>query len=160
VAFALLDAGASSLAVANRDPARGGRLVAQLAAAGGAATALPLDDPDPAAVAAVDLVVNATPMGAAPGEDSPLPTALFRAGQRAVDLLYAPEETPFVAAARAAGAWAVNGLAMLLFQGAEAQPLWTGREAPLAVMAEALCRAAGVPAERLAGADRVPPVTS
>jgi shikimate dehydrogenase len=74
--------------------------------------------------------------GAAEAE-TPVPADLFAAGQVAFDLVYVPEDTPFLSAAAAAGARPVGGLAMLVHQGAEAFRLWTGVEPPLDVMFEA-----------------------
>jgi len=92
----------------------------------------------PAAARAADLVVQATPVGAQAGDEAPLPTAAFRANQRLFDLIYWLRETAQMRAARAAGAQAVNGLGMLLHQGARAFEIWTGRAAPLAAMRAAL----------------------
>lgn len=88
----------------------------------------------------VELVLNATSLGLRPGDAPPWDAAAFdlrRAGA-AYDLIYRPAETPFLAAARAAGCRAANGLGMLLHQGARALEIWTGRPAPLAVMRRAL----------------------
>ena len=65
-----------------------------------------------------------------------LPGLAFRPGQVAVDMVYG--DTPFLAAAAAAGATVVRGEEMLLRQGAHAFTLWTGRPAPLEIMAAAL----------------------
>jgi shikimate dehydrogenase len=54
------------------------------------------------------------------------------------DLIYHPPESPLVRAAARQGCRAVNGLGMLLHQGAFAFERWTGRPAPLAAMREAL----------------------
>ena len=48
--------------------------------------------------------------------------------------MYNPLETPLLREARKAGARTLGGLPMLVYQGAEAFQLWTGREAPLQVM--------------------------
>jgi shikimate dehydrogenase len=48
--------------------------------------------------------------------------------------------TPLLALAEAAGARAIDGLGMLVHQGARSFELWTGRAAPVAVMYEALGR--------------------
>ncbi len=55
-----------------------------------------------------------------------------------VDLVYEPRETAVLAAARARGLRCVDGLGMLLHQGALAFTLWTGRPAPVDVMQAAL----------------------
>jgi shikimate dehydrogenase len=59
------------------------------------------------------------------------------------DMVYKPLETPLVAAARAAGAAAINGLPMLLWQGVQSFEWWFGREAPVDVMRAGLQAATG-----------------
>jgi shikimate dehydrogenase len=59
-------------------------------------------------------------------------------------LVYNPEETRLIVQARAAGAKAVGGLAMLVHQGARAFELWTGQEAPVDVMRAAAEQALGL----------------
>jgi shikimate dehydrogenase len=90
----------------------------------------------------VDLVLNATSLGMQAGEPSPLDEQQFSLGQAAAvyDLVYRPAETELLRSARAAGCRAANGLGMLLYQGAKALELWTGQEAPVAVMRQALER--------------------
>jgi shikimate dehydrogenase len=88
----------------------------------------------------VDLIVNATSLGLKAGDPLPLDVDRFPLGNtRAVyDMVYRPAETPFLARAREEGARGVNGLGMLLHQGAKAFELWTGKAAPLQVMRTAL----------------------
>jgi len=80
-----------------------------------------------------------------PGVDaSPWPQEVpFPAHALAFDLVYNPRETAFMLQARAAGAQAVNGLGMLVRQGAEAFEAWTGVAAPVEVMARACAHALG-----------------
>jgi shikimate dehydrogenase len=81
-----------------------------------------------------DVLVNATPV-----KDHVL--AVPRSEQQVVDLAYLPDgsETALVAAARAAGCdVVVDGLDVLLFQGAGSFERWTGLAAPLAAMRSAL----------------------
>jgi shikimate dehydrogenase len=87
-------------------------------------------------VAAADVVVNATPLGMR-GEAPPFDPALLHPGQLVYDTVYHPAETALLAAARARGVSAANGLGMLVHQAALAFELWTGESAPLAVMREA-----------------------
>ena len=54
------------------------------------------------------------------------------------DLVYNPRETQLLQRARAAGATGIDGLGMLVHQGAEAFRLWTGRDAPIEVMRQAI----------------------
>jgi shikimate dehydrogenase len=94
----------------------------------------------PAAGDTVDLLVNATSLGLKPDDLVPLDPGWFslsRAGA-VYDMIYRPAETPLLKAARAAGCRVANGLGMLLYQGAKALELWSGRQPPIDVMREAL----------------------
>lgn len=129
VVVALTRTGWAVTVVARRGDAAAA-LVAQLAGNGGTELAVAeLASFDlagaPAAVAAADLVVNATPLGLA-GE--PLPDAFMRLrpDQAAYDLVYNPARTPFLVAAEAAGARVIGGLEMLVNQAAAAFEIWTG----------------------------------
>ena len=88
---------------------------------------------------ASDLAVNTTSLGMWPNEDaSPVADAgCFRTGQVVQDLVYAPLETHFLRLARSGGATPVDGLGMLVGQGAASFRLWTGLAAPQAVMRQA-----------------------
>jgi len=77
------------------------------------------------AIATADLVINATPLGMKEGDPSPVPQDWLRAGQIACDMIYRSTTTPFVETARAAGATAVDGLGMLVHQGAIAVDIWS-----------------------------------
>jgi shikimate dehydrogenase len=88
------------------------------------------------ALNSADLLVNATNMGMHPqGEASPLPDAVaFHKALTVYDLVYQPLHTRLLSDARAAGARGIDGLGMLVHQGAAAFTLWTGEVAPLEVM--------------------------
>lgn len=83
--------------------------------------------PDP------QLVVNATPLGLR-GESLPDRFMRLSPGQTALDLIYGTVDTPFLAAARAAGAQAHDGVGMLVAQAAGSFERWTGVPAPLPAM--------------------------
>jgi len=92
-----------------------------------------------------DLVVNTTSVGMHPNEDTlpALPPSVFAGKPFVCDLIYAPAQTKLLAAASAAGCGTMNGVKLLVWQGALALSLWTGRpleEMPVAVM-EAAVRA-------------------
>lgn len=87
---------------------------------------------------AIDLVINATSVGMTPGDPSLLDPTQIEPRHRIYDMIYSPPETPLLAAARAAGAHAANGLSMLLHQGAAAFELWFGPPAPLDSMRRGL----------------------
>jgi len=130
-ALALARAGASSIAVAARHLERVEGLARAVHGLGVEVRALTLDG---AAAVEADIVVNATPLGAA-GEELPLPH--LGSGALVVDLLYHPAVTPLQTAARAAGAAALGGLGLLLHQASLSFELWTGRQPPLDVMSAA-----------------------
>jgi shikimate dehydrogenase len=90
-----------------------------------------------ARAAAFDVVVNATPLGQA-GEPSWPALPAWRSGMVAVDWVYVPRETPFLAGARAAGALVIDGLELLVRQAALAWVPWFGEPGPLAAMGEAV----------------------
>lgn len=94
-----------------------------------------------AALRQTALLVNATPIGTLDPVASPIPLALLDAlpdDAYVFDMVYNPPATALVRAARERGLRASGGLPMLLYQGAEAFTLWTGRPAPLAAMRAAL----------------------
>jgi len=107
--------------------------------------ALFMDDPEfVEAVSDCDLLVNCTPIGmkhSASEGQSPLEAGIIPKRALVYDVVYNPIETRLLADARGAGAGTLNGLAMLVYQGALAFELWTGREAPIDIMFEAAKRA-------------------
>jgi shikimate 5-dehydrogenase len=129
---AVADAGAAEVIVAARRAERGGAC-AKLAGSRGRVGSI--DE-----VAAVDIIVNATPIGMAEvvslkGEAAlPVDPDRLAAGQLVADLVYNPLVTPLVAAARERGVGAVNGVGMLIHQAALAFRLWTGEDPPLEAM--------------------------
>jgi shikimate dehydrogenase len=130
-ALALARGGLARLTVALRDAVRVRGLERSIEGLG---TEVSVTGFDEAGSAAVDLVVNATPLGAH-GEELPLPP--MHADLLVVDLLYRPSLTPILTAARAAGVPAFGGLGLLLHQAALSFELWTGQPPPLAVMSAA-----------------------
>ena len=131
IAFALRRAGAAAIAISNRTAARAEALAE---AVGG--DAAPFEAPP----APYDCVVNCTSAGMhGSGAEDALPCDPTAAGPATlvVDIVYAPEETPLLRAARDAGLPVLGGLPMLIHQGALAFELWTGRPAPLDAMREA-----------------------
>jgi shikimate dehydrogenase len=89
----------------------------------------------------VDLLLNGTSLGLKDSDESPLDEKAFpvRKAVAVYDMIYRPAETPLLKAAKAAGCRTANGLGMLLYQGARALELWTGRShVPVQHMREAL----------------------
>jgi shikimate dehydrogenase len=139
-------AGAADVLVVNRSVERGSAMVADLAAK----TGLPIRF-EPwlgtyAVTAMTDLLVNATSIGLYPDVNAMPPVDLSgaRPGMLVSDVVFNPPETPLLAAARRLGLPTLDGLSMLVYQGAIGFQLWTGREAPAAAMKQALALALGV----------------
>jgi len=140
-AFALAAAGARRLVILNRSIERARALAADVGRATPAveAVAYPLHQfPADQILGSADLVMNATSIGLHAGDPSPLDLGPCRPPTVAHDLVYNPPETGFLREARARGLRAVNGLGMLVHQGAAAFALWTGRPAPIEAMRRAL----------------------
>ncbi len=90
----------------------------------------------------VEIILNGTSLGLKAGDPLPLDVDRFplERADGVYDMIYRPAVTPLLVAAHAAGCQTSNGLGMLLYQGAAAWELWTGRPAPIEVMREALGR--------------------
>ena len=123
-AWALAEAGAGEIAVANRSAARAEALAEALRAGGHAARAVPwVEDAVQKAARQAEGIVQATSLGL---HDEAFPFALAGAGW-ALDLVYTPKGlTDFVRRARAAGRRAEDGLRMLVYQGAASFAHWFG----------------------------------
>jgi shikimate dehydrogenase len=145
VAYALGAAGAAAVELWNRTPDRAETIVHDMSAhfPHVAYTARPLAEGLAAPIGSVDLLVNCTPVGMWPHvEATPWPLDVHLPGSCLVmDLIYRPQETIFLRQARAAGARTLNGVGMLVHQGAAAFRRWTGIEPPVAVMRDALLAA-------------------
>ena len=148
VAWALCREGAR-VDVWNRTAARADELVRDLAsAAADASSDAPLLAPVSAEQARAydyDLIVNCTAVGLGadetdPFEALPLDPGRIASGVALVDLVYGHNDTPLVSRARELGAEVIDGVEVLVRQGAESLRIWTGREAPLEVMREAARR--------------------
>ena len=84
------------------------------------------------------ILVNGTSIGMAPKTDRCIITddSVFRKDLFVFDVIYNPEETLFLKKAKAAGCQTLNGLNMLLYQGAASFELWTGKEMPVDIIKE------------------------
>lgn len=78
------------------------------------------------AFAEADLIVQTTTLGMAGTESPAWPFEMCRAETIAADIVYRPLETPFLAGARARGLKTVDGLGMLIHQGALSFEIWHG----------------------------------
>jgi shikimate dehydrogenase len=91
-------------------------------------------DPDPSEY---DVIVNSTAVGLSaedPFAELPLAPADFQPGQLVVDLVYGDLQTALLSSARERGAETIDGIEVLVHQGAASLQIWTGRLPPLDVM--------------------------
>jgi shikimate dehydrogenase len=95
------------------------------------------------------LLVNTTPVGMYPNVDempvSAAEMAALPAGAIVYDLIYTPNPTQFLKAARSTGAIAIDGLEMLVGQGAAALQIWLQQPVPVSVMRQSLRQHLGLP---------------
>lgn len=82
-----------------------------------------------------DVIINCTPIGMHPNEDSSLvPVELFRVGQAVFDIVYTPLETKLLSDARSRGLKTVSGVEMFINQAVLQFERFTGASAPVEVM--------------------------
>ncbi|MDX1763288.1 MAG: shikimate dehydrogenase [bacterium] len=90
------------------------------------------------ALAGKDLFVNATPIGMKVNDPQLIDAAWLDPSALVFDVIYNPEETRLLREAKAQGFKTLNGIGMLVHQGARAFEIFTGVAAPVTVMAEVL----------------------
>jgi len=82
-----------------------------------------------------DILVNATSVGMSPNtNETPAPADLLRPSLIVFDIVYNPIKTRLLKEAETAGAKTINGVDMLIWQGAIAFEKWTGHKAPVELM--------------------------
>ena len=133
-------AGARSVTIVNRDHARGLELTALLAARTPASAELVAWDGPYRVPDGTDIVVNATPVGLFPDVDARIELELksLRPGMVVADVIPNPPRTHLIRDAEARGCTVLDGLGMLVGQGAIAIRHWTGVDPDRAVMRGAL----------------------
>lgn len=85
-----------------------------------------------------DILTNGTSVGMAPNTDACIikDASFLHEGLIVSDVIYNPRETKLLQMAKANGCHTMNGLYMLLYQGAEAFKIWTGKEMPVEIIKE------------------------
>jgi shikimate dehydrogenase len=87
-----------------------------------------------------DIIVNASSMGMHGKANPPMRAKWLRPGQCVLDLVYTPPRTKLLDLAVSAGANIITGFDMLVNQGASSFKLWTGQDAPLVEMRNAMAQ--------------------
>jgi shikimate dehydrogenase len=125
VAFALMDLGLRRLTIHDTDPARSASLASDVNmhfGVGRCVVSERLSDE----IAAVDGVVNATPIGMSGFPGNPVPVEALRPAHWVADVIYTPIETELIRTAAAKGTRVLTGGGMCVHQGIEAFRLFTG----------------------------------
>jgi len=133
-------AGVTELTVVNRDPGRGASLADLVNRATPARARHAVWDQTYAVPAGTSIVVNSTSVGLAPHGEDLIDVDLdsIGPGMLVADVIPNPPETRLLREAADRGAETLDGLGMLVEQGAIAIELWTGAEPDRAVMRRAL----------------------
>jgi shikimate dehydrogenase len=143
VVFRLARDGAA-VTIVNRTPERAERLAEDVrrACEGALVDCLALGDRRGliGTLAGAELLVHTTSVGMSPHAEEmpPVPPGALHPRLLVYELIYHPKETRLLQAARAAGARTLNGVPMLVYQGAAAFAIWTGVRPPVDVMERAV----------------------
>lgn len=141
ISFYLAKFGANSIKILNRNVERAQRLASDVKASD------LIGDVDSDSISIIDsllgdadILIDTTPLGMHPHiNDKPIAEARNMHEDLIVfDAVYNPNETVLLKEAIKAGAKPVYGIKMLLYQGAESFKIWTGEDAPIDVMENAL----------------------
>ncbi len=136
IAFQLARDGAD-ITIANRTEQKAINLASEVAAVG-SARGCGLESIKEL-IAESDILINCTTLGMHPNTEGTIATAEDMHPDLTVfDIVYNPLETRLLKEAKKAGAKAVTGEMMLIYQGAEAFKIWTGVEPPIDVMKKAV----------------------
>jgi shikimate dehydrogenase len=144
VCVELAMAGAARMTIVNRDEGRGRALAERVSGLGRAKAAYARWTPGYPLPDGTDVLANATSIGLFPDPSRPdIDYASIRPGMLVCDVIPNPPRSAFLKEAEARGARTLDGLGMLVNQGAIGFKLWTGLEAPVAAMRDALAREFG-----------------
>ncbi len=140
IAVELAQEGAGHITIVNRTPDRGESLVALLNDKTKTSSTFALWQGNYSVPSGTDIVVNATNIGLAPNIVSQARCGHGLHQPKHAGVRCDPQPTPhrFLIEATSKGATTLDGLGMLVYQGAIAFTMWTGKDAPIAEMKQAL----------------------
>ena len=129
--------GAAKIAILNRTVEKASALVDEISAVNAdietLADTINSTDFDPSPY---NIVIQCTSLGLHEGDPSPYDVNRLKPSQNVVDMIY--KKTDFLRKAEKLGCKTADGRGMLLFQGVKAWEIWTGKEAPVEAMRNAL----------------------
>ncbi len=138
--WALLTNEIGALKIWNRTTEKAEALAEELGGHFDTASIEQVRDPD-TSLSDCDLIINTTSVGLEDAGNEVdelgmlnLTVSGFKRGQTVVDFVYRSGGTAFVSVARSRGAQTVDGVEILVYQGARSFEVWTGKKAPVSVM--------------------------
>ncbi len=140
VAFSLALAGAAKIVFFDLDTRKAGSLAKDIRGKTEADSESITDNALADRTVEADCLINATPLGLKEADALPLPGSYIQERHLVCDLVYNPPETKLLKAAKMRKAKRLAGLGMLLFQGVIAFEIWTGKQAPVLLMKNALTK--------------------
>jgi len=140
VGYALLKGGVKFLNVVNRNFSRAKALAEKIGKRGNVLVYPLKESTLEILLKDVDVIVNTTSVGMKENDPPLFDYSKIPEGITVVDIIYNPPKTPLLKEAEKRGCKIVNGLGMLVHQGAIAFEIWTGKKAPLNVMKESLSK--------------------
>lgn len=131
-----LDGGGAKITIANRTKKRAAHLTSKLSNADFIGLGVELEK----RIEASDILINATSVGMHPNEDATLVSAdMMHPDLVVFDIVYNPMETKLLREAkRAEVKKRVDGVKMLVYQGAASFKIWTKKEPPIETMEKAV----------------------
>jgi shikimate dehydrogenase len=140
VVYVLAKAGAREIAVFDIDKRKTENVCAMAAALFPGFSISGVNKAPDLEIASRDLLVNCTPVGMKESDPDLIDKDSFHKDLFVYDLIYNPAETKLLKEAEARGCRTANGLGMLLYQGAVSFKHFTGQDAPVEIMREALTK--------------------
>ncbi len=136
ICHSLLKHDVPNLFILNRNVERARDLARVLRSGGNASVVSGRLEEFPNYVRHSDMVINCTPLGmrGVYENESPVTDSELMNGLSVMDLNYNPPRTKLLAMAEDEGCRTINGVMMLVHQGAESLRIWTGREPSIGVM--------------------------
>ncbi|VAX25064.1 Shikimate 5-dehydrogenase I alpha [hydrothermal vent metagenome] len=140
VCHAVYDHDCSRLVIANRTWSKAVEIADGLSSSNADVTAIGFNSNKLVdSIKTADIIINTTSMGMEGAAPKPPPGIEgVCKGQLVVDIVYRPLDTPLLKKARALGAETLDGLWMLIYQGARSFGLWTGEKFPVELIREKL----------------------
>ncbi|MDI6781179.1 MAG: shikimate dehydrogenase [bacterium] len=138
IGYALLKNGASRLIFCNRTASRAEKMAESFQTPGVFVAGMGIID-SMVEITQSDILINTTSVGMKQDEPLLINPAWIKKGQIVCDIIYSPLQTLLLQEAEKRGARVINGLGMLVHQGALSFEIWTEHSAPVEVMRKVLC---------------------